>query len=223
MPTLIAPLGFTPSKLLLGVETARDEHGFDRVVVLSGPVARRNLSGDYDKHLAALDRTRSKLDEAGLEVEVHELSDAFDFLTWVGDLKSLVYRCRRDASDDVEVPVAFDVSAGPGALSAAVSFTASVEGVPVHYANPDSAEDVWLPVVDVPYAELLSDPKVDLLRCLADGARSASEIAEAVDRAPSTVSHHTADLEDLGLIRRVASSDGRKRRWDLTVRGRVLV
>lgn len=227
VPTLIAPLGFTPEKFLYGVRTA----GFvDRVIVVGGPVVRESTeAGDYDRHLEAQDEVVETLAQFGTEVDVHEVKDAFDFPGWIQTVRTLVADHRDDvgpAESEGGAPawsVACDISAGPGALQAAVLFAAMVEGIPVHFANHRARSDLWLPMVDLPYTNLLNERQREILAMLSEGTRSSSELAKELGLTGPTISHHLERLRSSGLIQREPTADGRVKRWRLSPSSQALL
>lgn len=230
MTSILAPLGYSPDEFLYGLKTA----GLvDRVVILGGPVVRDPDSpGEtYDQHEAALEEVENTLRERGVAVEIVRMDEPFGFADWVLRIRELMDQelDRNRASRSPEsfpglTTVAADISSGPAGLQSACTVAAVIEGIPVHIANKDSDRDIWLPLLDIPYTEILGDRKTEILDLLSGHEpMTADELADALGLSRSTVGTHTTSLETQGLIKSERDDDGRTKLWYLTDSGRILI
>lgn len=84
----------------------------------------------------------------------------------------------------------------------------------------DYGEDVW----DCVGALLASDPRLDALRHLEDGAAIPSDIGRAVESNQDQVSRALSDLREQGVVELLVSEDRRKGRlYGLTEKGEKVV
>ncbi|MFQ5911356.1 MAG: ArsR family transcriptional regulator [Thermoplasmata archaeon] len=214
MTTVFATLGFTPEKLLAAVAALPN---VEKVVVYTAFSGKAKAKAER-----ALKEVIGTLRKMGIESETEILRSPWDFLA---ALETLL----RDLADQPKGEAVLNLTGGPKTMTVAAAMASVLLGVPLVYFPEEEegvrAEAVHLPVLKLPYSQLLTGGQKRVLAEIErrGGSAKSAEISKALGIAPPSLDYHLGKLSGAGVLQvSTWKNDRRHRILEITPSGRLV-
>ncbi len=193
MVKVFGTLGFTPGKFTVSLQTR-------------GDVESVHVFHDREpRSLEAAQLVRDHCHELGIEVQTKDV-DAFDIIACATEIQKALRAA--DRSNTV-----FNIAGGTKVLSSGAVLACILEGIPAVSVDDRTGAEVPLPLVEVPYRDLLGEQARKVLAHVAKNPGCGQkELESALGITKPTVSHHVTRLVQNGLLREGKHpEDGRRK------------